>query len=42
MENSGNLVDSLAIPNNVYLDIWDYGGYSDTPLYANIFRNTTG
>ncbi len=32
MDLSGQLVDSLAIPNKVYPDIWEYGGYSDNPL----------
>jgi hypothetical protein len=32
MDLSGNLVDSLAIPNKVYPDIWEYGGFSDVPL----------
>jgi hypothetical protein len=32
MDLDGNLMDSIAIPNKVYPDIWEYGGYSDNPL----------
>ena len=32
MDLSGNLVDSLAVPNKVYPDMWKDMGYSDVPL----------
>lgn len=32
MDLKGNLVESLAIPNKVYPDIWDNMGISDNPL----------
>lgn len=32
MDLSGNLVDSLAIPNKIYSDLWKDMGYSDNPL----------
>ena len=35
MDLNGNLVDSMAIPNKVYPDIWKDMGYSDNPLICN-------
>jgi len=32
MDLSGNLVDSLAIPNKIYPDVWKDAGFSDVPL----------
>jgi hypothetical protein len=32
MDLNGNLVDSMAIPNKIYPDVWKDGGFSDVPL----------